>query len=111
MVFGIPLVGDLLGTDCVHDRWLLGACAAEQHHDDNRQQSGEDGAQNVVHATILGHGHQLGDDETDDIHPGNGSRKKETTSRKGGGLRANLGSNIGNHTSHLIFIKKKILFW
>jgi hypothetical protein len=61
--------------------------------DDNCQEGREQGAQNVVLATVLADLNNLGDDETNNVHPRDGTGKGKTGDDRVQGLCLQLKSN------------------
>jgi len=67
--------------------------ARDREVDDNRQQSGEQGGERVVHATILVDLDNLVHQPTNEVHPREGGRKGEARNNGVQGLRFKLLAN------------------
>ena len=71
----------------------------DEEHDDG-EQGGENSTQQIVRATILGHRHDLSNDEPNQVHPRNGRAKSKASNNKLGRLGGKLAGNLG-HGTHL----------
>ena len=88
----------LTGRHCKDGLGRLGRAehlVHQQEHDDGQQRR-EDGAQQVVRAAVLGHGHHLGNHVADQVHPRDGRAEGKAGNDKVGGLAGKLGGNLGN---------------
>ena len=67
----------------------------DEEHDEGKQ-GREDGAEQVVRAAVLGHGHHLGNHVADQVHPRNRGTEREAGNDKVGGLGHKLGRNLSD---------------
>jgi len=76
-------------------RWLLDTSrhTGDREVDDNRQQSGEQGSERVVHTTVLVDLDDLVHQPADEVHPGKSGREGETRNDGVQGLRFELLAN------------------
>lgn len=82
----------------------------QQEHDDGQQRR-EHGAQQVVRAAVLGHGHHLSNHVADQVHPRDGGAERKAGNDKVGGLAGKFRGNLGNAHCTVYSEKKWPLDW